>query len=314
MKPAIANNLSRRTLYGRIGTSFRRQYVLYLMLLPVVAGFVVFHYFPLYGIIIAFKDYDLLDGYMGSKWVGLKHFAAFFRDPYLYRIVRNTLLLGIYGLLWGFAPPIILAIMFHEIPGRRFGRIMQSISYLPHFIAIVIVVGMMKSLLSSSGIVNHFLTSLGLDAISFFGEPGWFRTLFISSGIWQGAGWGSIVYLAALAGVNVELYEAAYIDGANRLQRIRHISIPGIVPVITILLILRVGRIVQTSFEKVYLMYNPLTYETADVIATYVYRRGIINRDFSYATAVGLLNSVIAFVLIYGANALSRRISDDSLW
>lgn len=298
----------------RAWTTLRRQYVLYLMILPVAAGFIVFRYFPLYGIILAFKDYDLIDGYFRSPWAGLKHFSAFFRDPYLFRIVRNTLLLGIYGLIWGFAPPIILAIMFHEMRGSAIRRVTQSISYLPHFIAIVIIVGMLKTLFSSTGIVNQVLTSFGFDSINFFGEPGWFRPLFIGSSIWQQAGWGSIVYLAALSGVNPELYEAAYIDGANRLQRIRHVSIPGIVPVVTILMILRVGRIVETNFEKVYLMYSPLIYETADVIATYVYRRGIINRDFSYATAVGLLNSVVAFVFIYGANSMSRRIGNTSLW
>ncbi|MCK5155053.1 MAG: sugar ABC transporter permease [Spirochaetales bacterium] len=314
IRRAAAKQLSQHTVCRQIARSFRQQYVLYLMLLPVVTGFVIFHYFPLYGIIIAFKDYDLIDSYLGSKWVGLKHFASFFRDPYLYRIIKNTLLLGIYGLVWGFAPPIILAIMFHEMPGRLARRLTQTVSYLPHFIAVVIVVGMLKSLLLSTGIVNQVLVGLGFEAVNFFGEPGWFRTIFITSGIWQGAGWGSIVYLASLTGVNLELYDAAHIDGANRIQRIRHISIPGIFPVITILLILKVGKIVGTNFEKVYLMYNPLIYETADVIATYVYRRGIIYRDFGYATAVGLLNSIVAFVFIYGANALSRRISSNSLW
>lgn len=307
--PAESRNIVSHALI-----SLWRQRVLFLMILPVAVGFIIFRYLPLYGIILAFKDYDLIDGYFRSPWVGLKHFRAFFRDPYLYRIVRNTLALGAYGLAWGFAPPIILAIMFQEMRGAVVRRVSQSIAYLPHFIAIVIIVGMLKTLFASTGIVNHGLLAVGFDTINFFGEPRWFRPLYIGSSIWQQVGWGSIVYLAALSGVNTELYEAAYIDGANRVQRIRHVSVPGIVPVITILMILRVGRIVDTNFEKVYLMYSPLIYETADVIETYVYRRGIINRDFSYATAVGLLNSVVAFLFIFGANSLSRRLSNTSLW
>ncbi|WP_207671234.1 ABC transporter permease [Paenibacillus cymbidii] len=300
--------------YGGIATAMKRNYVLYLMVLPAIVGFFLFHYKPLYGILIAFKQYDLVLGFDRSPWVGMKQYVSFFHDPYALRIIRNTLVIGSYSLLFGFWPPIVLALMLNELTSSRWKRWFQSISYLPHFIAMVVVVGMMVQLLKADGPVNLLLASIGIEPIAFFNDASYFRSLYIGSGIWQSIGWGSILYIAALTGIDPELYEASYMDGANRFQRIRHISIPGIMPTITILFILHASDIVNVGFEKAYLMLNPALYETGDVIQTYVYRRGIVERNFSFATAVGLLNSVASFLVLYAANRLSRRANGQSLW
>lgn len=287
---------------------------LYLMVLPGVLGFLLFSYVPMYGIIIAFKQYDLILGFDGSPWVGLKHFQSFFADPYAVRVVKNTLLLGLYSLIFGFWPPILLALLLNELTSKWWKKFFQSVSYLPHFIAMVVVVGMMMELLGANGPVNLLLGSLGMEPIAFFNESSFFRTLFVGSGIWQGIGWGSILYLAALTGIDPELYEASYMDGANRFRRIWHISLPGMLPTITILFILHASDVINVGFEKAYLMSNPAIYEVGDVIQTYVYRRGIIDRNFSYATAVGLLNSVAAFLILYVTNRASRALKQNSLW
>ncbi|OAS18745.1 sugar ABC transporter permease [Paenibacillus oryzisoli] len=287
---------------------------LYLMVLPGVLGFLLFNYVPMYGIIIAFKQYDLILGFDGSPWVGLKHFQSFFADPYAVRVVKNTLLLGLYSLVFGFWPPILLALLLNELTSKWWKKFFQSVSYLPHFIAMVVVVGMMMELLGANGPVNLLLGSLGMEPIAFFNESSYFRTLFVGSGIWQGIGWGSILYLAALTGIDPELYEASYMDGANRFRRIWHISLPGMLPTITILFILHASDVINVGFEKAYLMSNPAIYEVGDVIQTYVYRRGIIDRNFSYATAVGLLNSVAAFLILYVTNRASRALKQNSLW
>lgn len=292
----------------------RKRPLLYLMVLPAIAGFIIFRYLPAYNMILAFKNYNLLDGFWGSKWVGLKWFLKFFRDPFAVRLIKNTFLIGIFGLLWGFWPPILLALFFHEMRSDRFRRITQSISYLPHFISTVVLVGMILELFSTQGLVNRLIGALGFGGIRFFTHPRWFRPLYIGSGIWQGIGWGSILYLAALSGVNPELYESAFMDGAGRLQRAWNVSIPCILPTINLLFILAVGQLMSVGFEKVFLMQNPAIYETADVIATYVYRRGIINREYGYTTAVGMFNSVINLTLLIIANKLSNRYSGYSLW
>lgn len=293
---------------------WKRNYMLYLMVCPAVIGFFLFHYRPLYGVLIAFKQYDLILGFDGSPWVGLKHYYSFFHDPYAFRIVRNTLVLGFYSLLFGFWPPILLALLLNEMTSLRWKKFFQSVSYLPHFIAMVVVVGMMVQLLEPGGPVNHLLSLVGIKPIAFFNESAYFRSLYIGSGLWQGIGWGSILYIAALTGIDPELYEASYIDGANRFQRMRHISGPGMMPTITILFILHASDIVNVGFEKAYLMLNPALYETGDVIQTYVYRRGIVDRNFSFATAVGLLNSIASFLVLYAANRISRRANGQSLW
>jgi putative aldouronate transport system permease protein len=292
----------------------RRNGNLYLMVLPAVAGFIIFHYLPMYGIIIAFKKFDLILGYDASPWAGLRNFQSFLSDPFALRVVKNTLLLGFYSLLFGFWPPIVLALLLNELTSKRLKKIFQSISYLPHFIATVVVVGMMMELLGANGAVNLILQQIGLEPIAFFNQSQYFRSLYIGSGIWQGIGWGSILYLAALSGIDPELYEASYMDGANRFRRMWHISLPGMLPTITILFILHASDIINIGFEKVYLLSNPAIYDVGDVIQTYVYRRGIIDRDFSYATAVGLMNSVAAFLILYVANRASRAMKQNSLW
>jgi len=288
------------------------------MSLPGLIMLVMFSYIPMYGIIIAFKRYNPGVGIMGSQWVGFYYFESFLNDIYAWRAFRNTFLLGLYGLFWGFPLPIILALLLNEVRVSWFKRSIQTITYLPYFISVVIIVGLMKELLSPvTGIINNELVRIGIldKPINFFAEAKWFRTLYIGSDIWAGTGFGAIIYLAALSGINPELYEAAIIDGATRWQRIWYISIPGILPTATILFILSVGGIVGAgSVQKVLLMYSSQTYETADVISTYVYRMGIENINYSYATAVGLLMSVIGFVFTLVTNYISRTLSDTSLW
>ena len=277
--------------------------------------YVVYRYIPMYGVIIAFKKFSIARGVMRSDWVGLKWFLQFFRSYYFSRLVRNTFLISLYSLLFGFPVPIIFALMLNEVRQLGYKRMVQTISYLPHFISVVIVVGMMVSFLSpAGGLVNVVIERLGGETKSFMSDLRWFRALYVGSGIWQQFGFGSIIYLAAIAGINVELYDAAEADGCTRLQKIRHITIPGIASTIMILLILRMGRMLSVGFEKVLLMYSEATYEVADVISTYVYRRGIIGGGYSFATAVGLFNSVVNLVFLTVFNWLARKYSETSLW
>jgi len=280
---------------------------LYLMIIPSAILFLIFCYIPMSSLVLAFRKYDIVGGLYGTTWVGFKYFLQFFNDPYFFRIVRNTIVLNLYMLLIAFPAPIVFALLLNEIRKARFRKMVQSISYVPHFLSTVIVVGLMMELLSSRGIVNQALMSLGIEKQLFFQESGWFRTLYVGSSVWEGMGWSSIIYMAALAGINPELYEAARIDGAGRFQMIRYITVPCLMPTIAILFILAVGRVMSVGFEKVYLMYSPATYETADVISTYIYRRGILGMDYSYAVAVGLFNSVINFILLMAANYTARK-------
>ncbi len=287
---------------------------MYVMALPVIAYYAIFHYGPMYGLQIAFKDFSPAKGIWGSSWVGFKHFESFFNGIYFWRLIKNTILINVYDLLFGFPAAIILALLLNEIRQSAFKRVVQTISYLPHFISIVIVAGMMVDFLSRSGLINQILGSFGVEPIDFLKEEGWFRFLFVSSGIWQGIGWGSIVYLAAMATIDPTLYEAARMDGANRFQQVLHITIPGIMPTIVILFILNMGNMLTVGSEKVLLLYNPLTYETSDVISTYVYRKGVLEASYSFTAAVGLFNSVISFILIVAANSFVKRISENKLW
>ena len=236
------------------------------MLLPVLIHYIIFHYLPMYGIVIAFKDFRAGLGILGSPWAGLKYFRQFFESYYFLRLIRNTFLINLFDLFWGFPAPIILALLLNELRSNSFKRVVQSISYLPHFISVVITVGFIVDFFSHKGLINNFLSMFGMTPINFLIEPSWFRTLYIGSGIWQGIGWGSIIYLAAISGIDPGLYEAATIDGAGRFRKISAITIPSIMPTIVILLIFRIGGMMSVGFEKVFLMYNPSTYETADVI------------------------------------------------
>lgn len=304
---------------GKIKNDFLRNVYrcryLYLMIAPVFAYYLIFHYGPMYGAQIAFRNFNPFEGIWNSPWVGFKYFKQFFQSHYFGRLIRNTLLINIYDLAVGFPAPIILALMINEVRNKYFRRTVQTIVYLPHFISTVVVVGMINSFLSPrNGIINIILGFFGIEPIHFLQEPGWFRTIYVWSGVWQGAGWGAIVYLAALTSIDPQLYEAAIVDGASRWKRLIHITIPGIVPTIIIMLILRMGSMLSVGYEKIILMYNPMTYETADVISTYVYRRGIQGAEYSFSTAVGLFNSVINFAMLVTFNAISRKVSEISLW
>ena len=276
--------------------------------------YIVFHYYPMYGAQIAFKNFSPGKGIAGSPWVGFEHFKSFFNSYYVFRIIRNTLLINIYDVIFGFPAPIILAILLNEVKNSTFRRSVQTITYLPHFISTVVLCGLIIDFTSREGLINNIITMLGGEPIMFLSKPEWFRTIFIGSGIWQNVGWGSIIYLAALSNIDPELYEAARIDGANKFKQIMHITIPGILPTIVIMFILRMGRMMSVGQDKVLLLYNPATYETADVISTFVYRKGLIDFNFSYASAVGLFNSVINFVLLILFNYLSRKLTDSGLW
>lgn len=286
----------------------------YLMLLPVVVYYLIFHYGPMYGLQIAFKDFRPAKGFLGSPWVGFEHFESFFGNVYFWRILRNTLLLSLYSLLFFFPAGILFALLLNELRSGKIRKTVQTISYMPHFISLVVIVGMLFDFLARDGLVNSITAYLGIDAIAFMRSPGWFRTIYISSDIWQNIGWSSIVYLAAISSVNPTLYEAARIDGAGRLKQMWHVTLPGIMPTVTIMLILFIGKFMTVGFEKIILMYNPVIYETSDVIQTYVYRKGILEADFSYSAAVGLFNAVISFILLIAANMAAKRMGETKLW
>ncbi|QNK59531.1 sugar ABC transporter permease [Paenibacillus sp. PAMC21692] len=308
-------NMTNGNLMQRIFRDFSINKYIYLMLLPVVSYYLLFYYVPMYGVQIAFKDFSPLQGITNSDWVGFKYFIEFFDSYYFWRVTRNTVLLSLYNLLLAFPAGIILALLLNLIQNQVFKRTVQSITYVPHFISLVVVVGMMVDFLSRDGLINQIMSFVfGIEPISFFLEPGWFRTLFISSGIWQNVGWNSIIFIAAIASIDPTLYEAGKMDGAGRWRQLLHITLPGIMPIITILFILEVGMLMAVSDEKILLMYKPSTYETADVIGTYVYRKGVLGADFGYSAAVGLFNSVINFVLLVIANQTSKKYTGNRLW
>ncbi|WP_284645994.1 ABC transporter permease [Paenibacillus silviterrae] len=286
----------------------------YLMLAPVVLYYFVFYYTPMYGLQIAFKDFSPGLGMWESPWVGFKHFQDFFNSYYFWRLLRNTLLLSLYELLFAFPASILLALLLNELRSAVFKRAVQTVTYMPHFISIVVIAGMMVDFLARDGLINNVLAWFGIEPIAFLRESGWFRTIFISSGIWQSVGWGSIIYLSAMSGIDPSLYEAAKVDGANRWKQTMHITLPGIAPTVIILLILQIGNFMTVGTDKILLLYNSSTYETADVIGTFVYRKGILESDFSYSAAVGLFNSIINFILLVLANTISRRTSETKLW
>jgi putative aldouronate transport system permease protein len=298
----------------RIARELARNRSVYVMLAPVVAYFIVFQYVPMAGAIIAFKDFNPASGIHGSPWVGLDWFRQFFDSLFVGRVISNTILINVYDVLVGFPAPIVLALLLNELTGTRFRQFVQTVTYLPHFISVVVVSGMLLDFFARDGVVGQIVASLGGTPQAVMNDPDWFRTVYVGSEIWQSVGWGSIIYLAALAGINPTLYEAARVDGANRWQRLRHITLPGLLPIIATLLVLRLGQMMTVGFEKIILLYNPATYETADVISTYVYRHGILDANYSYAAAVGLFNSAVAMVLLVVANKLSRRWSGTSIW
>jgi len=284
------------------------------MVLPGFLTVLIFSYFPMYGILIAFKNFNAVQGVWGSPWVGLKYFNSFFHDPMAYTVLKNTLLLGLYSLLWSFPAPIILALLFNELKSKRFKRFVQTVSYFPHFISIVIVAGLIQMYTSRDGLINDIVVFFGGERNSFLLDPRWFRTIFISSGIWQGVGFGAIIYLAAMSGIDTSLYDVAEVDGAGRWKKVLHVTWPSIRPTTVILLIFAMGGILGTDFQKVILLYNPATYSVSDVIGSYVYRQGILGAQYSYTTAIGLFMSVISFIILYISNLVSRKVSETSLF
>ena len=295
-------------------TPIIKDWQLYSLILLPVIYLIIFKYIPMFGNVIAFRRFIPGGSIFGEEWVGFYYFEMFLSDPTFYKVFTNTLVLAFLLLVITFPAPIIFALLLNEVKNHLFKRFVQTASYLPHFFSVVVVAGMVYELLALNGPVNSLIANLGLDKINFMQLPEWFRTIFVSVDLWQGLGWGAILYLAALTGINEELYEAAKIDGANRWKQTIHITIPGILPTIVVLLILNIGNFLQIGFEKVLLLYNPLTYETADIIATYVYRVGLQSGSFSYGTAIGLFESIVGLILVLSANYVSRRMTDNSLW
>lgn len=274
----------------------------------------IFQYRPMYGAIIAFKDYTPALGIEKSEWIGLENFTRFFQSVYFGRLLKNTLLLSIYNLIFGFPAPIILALLLNEVRNRRFKSLAQTITYLPHFISLIVVTGMITDFSLTTGLFNDIIALLGGERLSLLQEAGLYRTIYVASSIWQEVGWGSIIYLSALSGVDSQLYEAAQIDGAGKWKQLIHVTLPAIAPTIIIMLILKMGTLMNMGYEKTLLLYNPSTYETADIISSYIYRVGLLEQDWSYSTAIGLFNSVINFGLLLATNKLSKRFSETSLW
>lgn len=288
---------------------------LYLFVLPAFIIIFVFSYIPMYGVMIAFKDYVPSLGVMGSPWVGMKHFQRFFNSYYFWDLLKNTLGISFYSLIVGFPLPIILALALNEIKDGPLKKFSQTVTYAPNFISVVVMVGMILAFLNpATGIINHGLNLLGINSISFLEDPRWFKTVYVLSGVWQGTGWGSVIYLAALAGVDTQLHEAAIVDGASRIQRIWHINLPTIRPAMVILLIMNVGSVMNLGYEKILLMQNPLNMQSSNVISTFVYQQGLLEAQYSYAAAVGLFNAVINAILLITVNKIASKIGDTSLF
>ncbi|MBU5674331.1 ABC transporter permease [Paenibacillus brevis] len=298
-----------------LGRRMLKNWELYLFITPAVLYFLIFHYGPMYGIQIAFKNFTPVKGITGSPWVGFDHFERFFNSYYFWDLLWNTLSLSFYELAIGFPLPIILALAFNEIRNGGFKKTVQTVTYAPHFISMVVMAGMIITFLSpSSGIIIRIIEAFGINAPDFLSDPRWFKTVYVISGVWQSTGWGTIIYLAALAGVDPQLHEAAIMDGASRFKRVLHINLPTIIPTITILLILNMGNMLGVGYEKVLLLQNNLNMESSDVISTFVYRSGLISAQYSFSTAVGLFNSVINAIMLITVNKIAKRTSDTSLW
>lgn len=313
--PLTAAAPRNRTERGsRLVRQMAKRYDLYLMLLLPMVWYLVFHYGPLYGLQIAFKNFNPAKGIAGSDWVGFEHFIRFFDSYYFWRLLRNTLTINLFSLLVAFPVSILLALLVSEIRSKSFSKWLQNVTYIPHFISVVVIVGILTVLLSATGPLNMLIQALGGNPVRFMESAGWFKTIFIGSNIWQNMGWQSIIYIAALSGINPQLYEAAKMDGASRLRRIWHVSLPGIIPVIVILLILDVGQFMNIGFEKILLMQNNLNLEASDVISTFVYTTGIQKGEYSYTAAIGLFNSMINLVLLLLVNRFARKTSETSLW
>lgn len=306
--------LNKPSLGKRLKHDLGLNGTLYLLFVPVLLFYILFRYKPMGGLMIAFENFSPRKGMWNSEFVGLLHFKSFLENPYFWRLLRNTVCISVSNLVFGFPAPIILALLLNELRSKRFQRGVQLIAYLPHFISMIVVCGLALKFTSDSGIVNDLLSLFGIPRISYLNYPQYFVPVYVLSGIWTDVGWSSIIYFAALTGIDQQLYEAAIIDGAGRWKQTLHVTLPGIMSTIVIMLILQIGNLLNLGYEKIILLYNPITYETADVISTYVYRKGIIDGDFSFSTAVGLFNSIINFALLIIANQVSKAAGEGGLW
>ncbi len=301
--------------FKRLFADMKKNYILYILMLPVVIYFITFAYVPLYGIQLAFKDFSPSAGFFGSEWIGFEHFERFFDSFRFWTLLQNTIGISIYGILVGFPIPIIFALFLNYLPGIRMRKTLQMVSYAPNFISTVVMCGMITIFLTpETGIINQLLMSLGFDSVPFLSVPEYFKSIYVWSGVWQGMGFSSIIYIAALAGVDQEMHEAAVIDGATKIKRILHIDLPTIAPTMIILLVLQFGGIMSVGFEKIFLLQNPLNMTASDVISTYVYRVGLLDADYGYSTAVGLFNSVINVILLVSVNKITKKLTSTSLW
>lgn len=315
MKEVLTRTPIKKRVNNNTFRKIKVNWQLYLLLLIPLAYIIIFKYIPMYGAQIAFRDYRFIDGFAGSKWVGLKHFKQFINSPYIVRLLSNTVGISLYYLIVGFPIPIILALSLNEVDNKGFGKTIQTLTYAPYFISTVIIVSMLIQIFSPQmGVVNKAIEALGGEKVNFLGEPKLFQSMYVWSAVWQMTGYSSIIYIAALAGIDPSLHEAAVVDGASRLQRIWHINIPGILPTAIILLILNVGQIMNVGFEKVFLMQNPLNLSKSEVISTYVYKVGLTSGQFSFSSAVGLFNSVINCILLVTVNRISKKLGQNSLW
>lgn len=299
---------------NKLWIEIKKHKFIYLMFLPIAIYYIIFMYVPMFGNIIVFQDFKIQRGIFYSEFVGFKHFSNFLNDVYFWRLLKNTLVINVMSLVLEFPMPIILALLLNEVRCKPFKKAVQTITYMPHFISVVIICGMIKNFVATDGVINSIITSLGGKSINFLTEPKYFPWVYVISGIWQNIGWSSIIYLSALSSIDQELYEAAAIDGAGRWKQTIHITLPGILPTISILLIMRIGSLLSVGYEKILLLYNDAIYETADIISTYVYRQGILEANYSYSGAVGLFNSVINLILLFASNTISKKVSGSGLF
>ena len=306
--------MTHKSLIARIVKDFKMHKTKYLIILPIIIYLVLFCYKPMYGILIAFKDFRVSRGIMDSPWVGFKHFERFFNDINFRRLLKNTLTISFYSIIFSFPAPVILALLLNEVKSNKFKRVVQTITYMPHFIAVVVVCGLITTFCVSNGLFNDIIACFGGERQNLLSKSQYFYTIYILSDIWQEVGWNSIIYLAALSGVDQEQYEAAKIDGAGRIHQLIYITLPGILPTVIMMLILRMGAVLSVGYEKILLIYQPLTYEVADVISTYTYRKGVIDADYSYSTAIGLFNSLVNIVFLIAANKIAKKAGQDGLF
>ncbi len=304
----------RQSFRGRLARDLRKNRIVYFMWLPVLIYYVIFHYLPMFGVVIAFQNYKPFKGILGSDFVGLKWFTEFLTGPYALRVIRNTLIISVYSIVLGFPAPILLALMINEVRCPAYKKTIQTVSYMPHFISLIVVCGLLHDFSSSQGLFNVIGEAFGLPRINYLASTSTYRSIYVLSGIWKQMGWGSIIYLATLSAVDPSLYEAAAIDGAGRLRRIVHVTLPALIPVITVQLIMRLGQVMSEGSEKTILLYNESTWEVSDIVSSFVYRRGLLENNHSYGAAVGLFNSLVNVVILTVANYTSRRVANESLW